>query len=182
MLGTSVITSVASIRFFARKKNETYGYALRRLSAVLASGIILLSAVSFADVTEIPADYNRDDIMHRLVDKLEEEELTYGYATFWNSQTITILSDSKVRTSMIRTDEGKGVWTDFYQNYYSSYKDQEGVDKYFLLVSSYEDKQALENEEWAAFVLEEKPEIIYFEDYKIYVFDRNLNFDIPEGK
>ncbi len=182
MLGTSIIASVASVRFFVSQKIENGGYALKRLSAVLASGIVLLSLVSFTDVKEMPADYNRDNTLHRLTDKLEEEGLTYGYATFWRSQAITLLSDSNVQVMMIRTDEGKGVWTDFYQNYYSRYKDQEGVDKYFVLLSSYEDRQALENKQWSDFVSEENPEIIYFEDFIIYVFDRNLIFDIPEGK
>lgn len=182
MLGTSIIASVASVRFFVSRKAEKDGYALKRLSAVLASGIVLLSLVSFTDVKEMPADYNRDNTLHRLTDKLEEEGLTYGYATFWRSQAITLLSDSNVQVMMIRTDEGKGVWTDFYQNYYSRYKDQEGVYKYFVLLSSYEDRQALENKQWSDFVSEENPEVIYFEDFIIYVFDRNLIFDIPEGK
>ncbi len=182
MLGTSVVASIAAVRFFALRKGERDGYSLKRLSAVLAVGIVLLSLVSFKTVNEIPADYNRDNTLHRLTDKLEDEGLTYGYATFWRSQAITLLSDSKVQTMMIRTDLGKGVWTDYYQNYYSNYKGKEGIDKYFVLLSSYEKKQALENDEWAEFVDNEDPETIYFEDFIIYVFDKNLTFDIPEGK
>ena len=182
MLGTSVVASIAAVRFFALRKGERDGYSLKRLSAVLASGIVLLSLLSFKTVNEIPADYNRDNTLHRLADKLEDEGLTYGYATFWRSQAITLLSDSKVQTMMIRTDLGKGVWTDYYQNYYSNYKGKEGVDKYFVLLSSNERNQALENKEWADFLDREAPEVIRFEDFIIYVFDENLTFDIPEGK
>ena len=118
MMGTSVVASIAAVRHFALRAVEKDGYAMKRLSAVMVSGIVLLSVVSFGNVTKLPADYGRNNVLHRLTDKLEEEGLTRGYATFWRSQAITLLSDSRIQTMMIRTDEGKGVWTDYYQNYY----------------------------------------------------------------
>lgn len=180
MVGTAVIATVASIRFLARQKcNEGYS-TTKRLAAILAACCALITVLNFNMIRKMPADYGRDNILHKLTAKLEEEGLEYGYATFWRSQAITLLSDSEVKTRMVLADSNRGVWSDFYQNCYSWYKDQEGVDRYFVLLSDYESRNAMKNDEWENFVLSEEPENIHFEGYVIYIFDKNINIELPE--
>jgi hypothetical protein len=127
----------------------------------------------------MPANYGQNNTLHYLTAKLEEEGLEYGYATFWRSQAITLLSDSKVKTRMVLADSERGVWTDFYQNCYSWYEDQEGVDRYFVLLTTAERNNALRCDEWKKFVIAQDPETIQLEGYVIYIFNRNIEIEIP---
>ena len=51
-----------------------------------------------------------DDICKRI----EENGLEYGFATFWNSQAITVLSDSRVRVANTDINEN-GIAPCYYQ-------------------------------------------------------------------
>ena len=180
MAGTAVITTVAAIRFFVLRSKVIKTPVPARLASVIAIFISLAALLNFNTIRKMPVNYGQNNALHYLTAKLEEEGLEYGYATFWRSQAITLLSDSKVKTRMILADSDKGVWTDFYQNCYSWYKDQEGVDRYFVLLTMAERNNALRCDEWKEFVISQDPEIIQLEGYVIYIFDRNINIEIPE--
>lgn len=178
MMGTSVVTSVAAVRHFLSVKAEGEGSVVaKRLSVVLAVCLLAGSVISGAVMLKMPADYGRDNLDHRLAAKLKAEGLEYGYSTFWRSQTITLISDSEVRVREILADEFDGVSTDYYQSSRAWYEDQEGIDKYFVLLNDYEAGDALRNEVWESYVEENATEIIEYENFVIYVFDENIDFD-----
>ena len=177
MLGTAIVTSVAAIRHFTKAKGDIEGgTVIKRVSVVIAACLIVGAILGAAVMLRMPADYGRDNLDHRLVEKLESEGLEYGYATFWRSQTLTLISDSRVRTREIMVNEFDGVYTDYYQSSRAWYEDQKGVDRYFVLLEEYESGDAMRNETWAEYVEEKQPEIIEFENYFIYVFDENVDF------
>ena len=144
MAGTAVIATIAALRFFVLQREEKSGLISARLASVVAVFLALLTLLNFNTIRKMPINYGQNNTLHYLTAKLEQEGLEYGYATFWRSQAITLLSDSKVKTRMIRADSNNGVWTDFYQNCYSWYEDQDGVDRYFVLLSDACSKKGLE--------------------------------------
>lgn len=178
MLGTSAVTTVAAIRLFVTSKEKSEKITiLRRVSAIAAAFLAAVAVLGAAVMLRMPADYGRDNLDHRLAEKLKAEGLEYGYATFWRSQTITLISDSEVRVREILADEFDGVCTDYYQSSRAWYEDQEGIDRYFVLLSNYEAGDASRNPAWETYVEENSPEIIEFENYVIYVFDENIDFE-----
>ena len=178
MMGTSIVTSVAAVRHFLLVKADGEGSVVaKRLSVVLAVCLLAGSVISGAVMLKMPADYGRDNLDHRLAAKLKAEGLEYGYSTFWRSQAITLISDSEVRVREILADEFDGVSTDYYQSSRAWYEDQEGIDKYFVLLNDYEAGDASRNRAWKSYVEENAVEIIDFENYVIYVFDENIDFE-----
>lgn len=178
MMGTSIITSVAAVRHFLSVKADGEGSVVaKRLSVVFAVCLLAGSVISGAVMLKMPASYGRDNLDHRLAAKLKAEGLEYGYSTFWRSQAITLISDSEVRVREILADEFDGVSTDYYQSSRAWYEDQEGIDKYFVLLNDYEAGEASRNRAWESYVEENAVEIIDFENYVIYVFDENIDFE-----
>lgn len=177
MAGTSVIATVAAIRFLALQRSESKTPITARIASVMIILLALTTAVNFNTIRKMPTNYGDSNTLHYLTSKLEEEGLEYGYATFWRSQAITLLSDSEIKVRMVLADSSRGVWTDYYQNCYSWYEDQEGVDRYFVLLSRAERNSALQCKEWKDFIIEQDPETIELEGYVLYIFEENLNFD-----
>ena len=177
MLGMSVVTTAAAVRFFVTSKEKSEKTAvLRRVSAIAAACLAVGAVLGAFVMLRMPADYGRDNLDHRLAEKLQDEGLEYGYATFWRSQSITLISDSKVRVREILADEFDGVYTDYYQSSRAWYEDQEGIDRYFVLLSNYEAGDAWRNPAWSAYMDENCIKIIKLDDYVIYVFDENIDF------
>ena len=110
--------------------------------------------------------------MRQLTYFLEEQDLHYGYSTFWNSGKNTVLSNGAVQISGISVSEGRVspfYWltsTDWYQpDYY------EGTT--FLLLSS------AELEQYAPYGLEatqlgQPDTILHYNDFSILVYDYNI--------
>ena len=124
----------------------------------------------------MPKDYGRDNDLHLLAQKLEEEGLTYGYATFWRSQAITLLSDSKVKTREILVEKD-GIETDKYQSQGAWYEDQEGVSEYFVLLSHSELTTVQRSDFWKAIQKHCGTRVIHYEGYYIFVFAENIWHD-----
>ena len=103
---------------------------------------------------------------------LEEQNLHYGYSTFWNAGKNTVLSNGAVQISGITVSEGKVspyYWltsTDRYQpDYYEG--------STFLLLSS------AELEQYAPYGLEttqlgQPDTVLYYDDFSILVYDYNI--------
>ena len=173
IVGTSILTSIAAIRTMISLKGETR-IVWRRLGAVFMIVPILFSFVNAKEITGMPKDYGKDNELHRLSAFLEENDLEYGYATFWYSQALTLISDSEVRVRCINADSKSGVTPYYYQTNFNWYKDQEGVDKYFVALNTYEASSAMYNTDWKYITDEYLKETLIFENFRIYVFDRNV--------
>ena len=83
---------------------------LRRMSAALFAGVVLLSsAMQIKSTMDEPQIMERD---YARADYLEENGMTFGYATFWNANVVTELTSGKVEVVSISIDEnaeGQGV-------------------------------------------------------------------------
>ena len=180
MLATAILASAATLKYFADIAPEK-SFAPKRIAVVLAALMALGSAYNFRAMAKMDYDFERDDIYHQLAEELEAMGLEYGYATFWYSQSITLLSDSKVKTRMILADPDDGVTTDYYQNNFNWYEDVEGVEKYFVLLTKAENRTVEKSDKWNDFLATTKHEKDYlFDNYVLYVFEENLDFPDPE--
>ncbi len=174
MLGTAVIASAAAVREFWDMKEDKLVW--KRLGALLAVFPILCSLVTFKTITEMPRDYGRDNELHRLTEFLEENELEYGYATFWYSQAITLISDSEVQVRSIVSQSGSQMPIEpyYYQSNRKWFEDQEGVTEYFMLLTNSEAAAMARNTEWSLFTEAHLTKTLEYEGFKIFVFDTNI--------
>ena len=79
-----------------------------RFEAITACLLALLSLVSTVTIAKMDSNGIVNNEKYQLISVLEAYGLDYGYATFWNSQVITVLSDSEVRAANIDVNE-KGI-------------------------------------------------------------------------
>jgi hypothetical protein len=103
-----------------------------------------------------------------IIQKLEDEGLTYGFATYWNADVVTVLSDYKVKIFHVH-DGSLLPWhfmstKSFYQN--------PDNDKSFVLLSEEEDARLQK-----PFFPEagEPQKVISMDGYKVYVFNADFS-------
>ena len=150
---------------------------LSRICAAVLAATILSSVVFAKEVEALPEDYGQDNTNHRLAAFLVEEGLEYGYATFWYSQAITVLTNSQARVRNITADRN-GVKGRHYQSSLNWYNDQEGVDEYFVLLSAKEYADVSSSVTWNQWM--RSCYLRHYEDpndasgFVIYVFSENI--------
>lgn len=184
IIGSSVMATVAIFRewldgIFPKKstdeaennENCNEKRVCLRLGVILSAVIVMFGAVNFNEIRKMPRDYEHP--LEAVANDLEAHGLEYGYATFWRSQALTMLSDSKVRVreTLVKSD---GVITDYYQSSRLWYEDQPGIDKYFIMLSDDELNTVGDSEYWQE--ITEKYLIENFETrgYNVFVFSRNV--------
>lgn len=184
LIGSSVMATVAIFRewldgIFPKKSTDeaennekcNEKRVCLRLGVILSAVIVMFGAVNFNEIRKMPRDYEHP--LEAVANDLEAHGLEYGYATFWRSQALTMLSDSKVRVreTLVKSD---GVITDYYQSSRLWYEDQPGIDKYFIMLSDDELNTVGDSEYWQE--ITEKYLIENFETrgYNVFVFNRNV--------
>ena len=140
-----------------------------RLCAAVLCLIILLCGVNFATVERMEKNGIEQNEKYRISQQLKENGLTYGYATFWNSQAITVLSDSEVRAANVDVNEN-GIAPCAYQANQKWFEEQEGVDEYFVLLSYGEEATLMSTQDWIYFELM-AVDRVDLDGYVAYVFD-----------
>ena len=157
--------------FAAFRAAKSHAVAVR-FSALAACVLVLMSAVSVKTIAEMDMNGIVNNEKYQLAKVLEENGLEYGFATFWNSQAITVLSDSKVRVANTDINEN-GITPCAYQTNKNWFDGQEGVDRYFVLASDYELSVLEQTEDWYLFSSLIK-DVIEIQGYKIFIFDSLL--------
>jgi len=137
-------------------------------NVIIVIPIIIFNIFSFVDMITIKENKS---VPQNIASFLSEQNLEYGYATFWRSHSITVLSDSKVRVRDMIIDENGNPQKRIYQTQDSWYEDQIGVSEYFLLLLPSEYNSIKEKN---LSLIEEAKETLKFSEYYILVFDRNI--------
>lgn len=140
-----------------------------RLMTVVLCVLVAMSGVSFMTVAKMEKNGIEYNEKYPLVQVLKEHGFTHGYATFWNSQVITLLSDNEVSTANVDINEN-GISPCYYQTDSNQFLPQEGVERYFVLMSDYEMSILQQTVDWSYFELM-ADEIIPIDGYKIFVFN-----------
>lgn len=150
MLGTAVLTSYV---FFVMKLKE--GVLARRGAAL---GLILLAALAFlpgGEILSMKADAGRNNAWFTAAQFLKEQNLKYGYATFWWGELITMLADNQVVVSNMEIKQ-EAPARRTYQDFLDCYQDRDTTG-YFLLLDETEQKTLqnwLQNEKEAGRVMD----------------------------
>ncbi len=172
VIGTATVTSILFIEWVITAKKITV--AVKRMSVVGTVMAVLVSIINLSSVAEIPSDNYKDNVLFTLASTLEKENLTYGYATFWNANSITVISDSKVKVRDVTVDDG-GITPRFYQSSSKWYKTQEGQNDYFILLtdSEYSDLKSA-SPELVSQTVKEFGIKTSDDEYRVLVFDHNI--------
>lgn len=163
MVCTGILVCFAAFRLA-----KEYTVPVRLMSVVLCI-LVLMCGVSSATIAKMEKNGIEHNEKYPLVQVLEEHGFTHGYATFWNSQVITLLSDSKVSTANVDINEN-GISPCYYQTDKNLFLPQEGVSEYFVLMSDYEISVLEETNDWVYFTTLAS-DIISIDGYKIFVFN-----------
>lgn len=169
MLATAVILCVMFIRWLYKNK------PLARLSAIAIIPLIIvcITTVSTLALPSITGKNKPDNEMDGICEFLEEQELEYGYATFWNANIVTLLTDSDIKVRCIRVDD-KGATPRMYQTNINWYTDN-SYDNYFLLLTESEYYDYLVSPTY------ELPVKSYeYENYRILVYKHNIMEITPD--
>ncbi len=162
ILVSSIFLTICLARYLFMNKKCS------RLNIVFVLPVILFATLSFVDVIKIE---ETKSMQQKLTSFLMDKNLDYGYATFWNANSITVLSNSKVKVRNITLDGNGEAQKMLYQTQESWYNDQPGVDEYFLLLEGSEFESIKDkNPE----LLKEAKKTYEFEEYYAVVFDRNI--------
>lgn len=104
-------------------------------TAVLASLLVaVFSAITVGQIAAMPYDYGRDDSHHKALKILEKYDLDYGYATYWNANILTLLSDDeiKVRELIFNDSAYNKGWLNLDKRWYEN---RLGRQRYFVLLT-----------------------------------------------
>ena len=185
ILGSAAMLTVCGLRdlvsdlgIFEIKENGGARAVLSRICALVLAVIVASSLVFADEVKALDPEYGRDNTNHRLAEFLVEEGLEYGYATFWYSQAITVLTDSQVRVRNIDIKDNTGVVGRHYQSSLNWYNDQEGVDEYFVILSATEYRKVFLTDTWQTWIdeyyLREYDSPNDADGFLVFVFSENI--------
>lgn len=133
IIGTSLMLSIIFVHYIAVSKISS-----GRIIALISIPVILVAILNIQGLINLSKkDYKKENYLFGLTELIEDAGLSYGYASFWNANAITLISDSEVKVRDVNISE-YGVSKRLYQSSSEWYKDQPGQDEYFLLLTSYE--------------------------------------------
>ncbi len=167
ILGTSVIVTTAFCAWCLQKRTP-----YQRLLLIAMVPIAVTCAVNAVDIASLPPQQKQDEGLYTIVDTMKEQGLTYGYATFWNANALTVISDSDIRCRTIElTDNHSDYKKRLYQSNVHWYDDQEGEDDYFVLLNpdEYDHMKRANN----PLITTADSETV-IGDYHVLVFDDNI--------
>jgi len=163
LICTGILVCVCAIR-------AACGYVImRRIAAIGMALAVIFSSASVGAITGMPKNGLKQNEYYHVAAELDEKGLNYGYATFWNSQCISVLSDFKVRAANVDVN-GDGIAPCHYQANQKWFEPVDGVDRYFVLLSHNEALTLQETEDWHYFE-ENVTEILGVRGYTVFVFD-----------
>lgn len=133
VIGTSLMLSIIFVHYIAVSKISS-----GRIIALISIPVILVAILNIQGLINLSKkDYKKENYLFGLTELIEDAGLSYGYASFWNANAITLISDSEVKVRDVNISE-YGISKRLYQSSSEWYKDQPGQDEYFLLLTSYE--------------------------------------------
>ena len=111
--------------------------AMRRITGLLCIPLTIFCIINVCQVFLMPPDLYRENVQYQLAEMLESRGLTYGYASFWNANSITVITDDHVKVRTVNIND-TGVTPSLYQTNVHWYDDQFQQEQYFLLLTESE--------------------------------------------
>lgn len=133
MLFTALLVTVCLIRRLAATP------FFKRFALVALAFCVLVAGLGLWGVVKIRANYAPVGSAADLAQHLKAQGFTYGYATFWNANAITVLSNEEVICRSVEIDESTGALTaGYYQSEHSWFNGEGAGKRSFMLLSSEE--------------------------------------------
>lgn len=142
----------------------------KRLSAAFCIMLIVLCGISSKVILSFPKNGAENNPLFNITQYLEKNGLTKGYATFWNSQVITLLSDSKVQTANIDVNEN-GIAPCLYQTDKKMFDPVDGIDKYFVLLTQTEFAALSQTDDFEKFGELTRSILYPGDEFVVFLFD-----------
>ena len=142
-----------------------------RHTAVIFIAASALTLTAFS-LSEIRTSDERLAERTELVDYLEEQDLRYGYASFWNASTYTALSNEKVKIRNVSVQSMR-VKPQLWLSSETWYDPHAYSGRTFLLLTEQE-KNAFTAEETEDGYYGTPVQFLEFDDYYIFVYDYNI--------
>ena len=159
------MSAIVTVAFFRWAVGQI---EMQRILSLLMIPVVAVCGVTAFTIAKMPADNTDQSHLYKLAEGLEEHGLNYGYATFWNANGLTIVSDSRVKCRSVTIDD-MGYYPYYYQGCKNWYENQPGQQQYFLLMTQGERDILRGNN------LENiKTEEFEIEGFIVWVFGNNL--------
>ena len=162
------ILAVLIIRFMRKKDVFDIHFSMNKIpvwAVALVLGIVLLFR-SFMPIHELTLAETEQE---RVASVLEQYNLKSGYANFWDSSIITVLSEQKVKVRAIAMGEGVGIFPWGCKR--SWYEEKAN----FILIRNPEHAEIGVNYENALRIFETPEKEVDFENYKILIYDHDIS-------
>ncbi|MCM1244888.1 MAG: hypothetical protein NC293_04490 [Roseburia sp.] len=163
------VLAVLIIRFLRKKNVFDLRFIMNKVPiwvAALALGVVLLFR-SYMPVSELTLAETEQE---RVASVLEQYELKHGYANFWDSSIITVLSGQKVKIRAVLMNEG-GIAVHEWGCKRSWYKEKAN----FILIRDPQHMEAGVTYENALRIFGTPKQAIDFENYKILIYDHDIS-------
>ena len=72
---------------------------MQRAAGVLCVPLACFCLLSACNVLLLPTNAEEVNVQYQLTNMLEKQGLTYGYATFWHANAITVISGEKTKST-----------------------------------------------------------------------------------
>lgn len=169
IVGTSIILSILFVCWALSN-----GGGIARISALMIVPIIAAGYLNCVNVMKMPKDGYKDNYQYQLASFLERNGVDYGYSTFWNANSITLVTNGKIKVRDVIADEN-GVFHRRYQSSNKWYKTDPEQKEYFLLLSQFECDKFKSSEKYQ----KDKPvrtesTVINDTTYTLLIYDHNF--------
>lgn len=144
---------------------------------------IVYGVAGFVNVCSVikiaPNDYKKENDSYQLMEFLKNNNLNYGYADFWNANSVTVFSNDTIKVRSVKFSTGTyglSIRPYYYQTEISWYKDQPNQSEYFLILDEDDYEDAIENPTGLVSTAERELETTTADktEYHILVFDHNI--------
>ena len=142
---------------------------MKRIAVLLLMTMMGMMAINIREISRMKRQTEQNKNLEVLKDYLMENDLKYGYATFWQANIITMTSGEKVKSRVINIDRS-GIKKRLYQTNRHWYEDAGGYDKYFVIFDEEEYNIFLANRE----NFKDPDEILSCGEYRVFVYHRNI--------
>ncbi len=164
IVATSALVTILFLRWAVGE------ISLQRIMTLMMIPLTAVCLVTGYTVADMPINNTEDNDLYMLAEELEERGLSYGYASFWRANGLTVAADSQVQCRSVTIDEA-GCRPYYYQSCRSWFDKQPGVDKYFLILDAGE-VAALQDQ--ASPLVDLHRQEFSIGSYTVWVFNDNI--------
>lgn len=131
MIAVSAIMCVMFVKWLIERKKYM------RFSVFVAVPLLMMIIIAGSSIYMLEKSTEKNKELNYAIEVIENNGLEYGYATFWNANIMTLLSDSKVKVRNVIISED-GISKTTYQSNSNWYENAPEYDRYFVMMTESE--------------------------------------------